>query len=69
MLLTAPLAKMAGQSVRKRNLLLFIGFGFMIGADVCFGLDYFATTQGESTDAMELCAGRLFGELVVCCDG
>jgi len=45
-LLTAPLAKFSGKSVRNRNRLLLFGFAMMMGADACFGLDFFATPAG-----------------------
>ena len=46
-LLTAPLARWSGQSVRNRNLLLLGGFAMMVGADACFGLPMLANTGGE----------------------
>ncbi|GAX82287.1 hypothetical protein CEUSTIGMA_g9716.t1 [Chlamydomonas eustigma] len=45
-LLTAPLAKFSGKSVRNRKSLLLVGFVMMMGADACFGLDLFATPAG-----------------------
>ena len=45
--LTAPLAKFSGQSVRNRNLLLLAGFALMVGTNCCFGMPFFANTAGS----------------------
>lgn len=37
-LLTAPLSKLSGMSVRNRNLLLLAGFAVMIGCNASFAL-------------------------------
>ncbi|KAG1657019.1 hypothetical protein FOA52_012045 [Chlamydomonas sp. UWO 241] len=44
--LTAPLAKYSGQSVRNRNTLLLAGFAMMVAADAAFGLPIFANPAG-----------------------
>ncbi|GLI66744.1 hypothetical protein VaNZ11_010693 [Volvox africanus] len=46
MLLTAPLARVSGASVRNRNRLLLVGFGFMVLADICFALPLMANPAG-----------------------
>ncbi|GIL69179.1 hypothetical protein Vretimale_12677 [Volvox reticuliferus] len=46
MLLTAPLARISGASVRNRNRLLLVGFGFMVLADTCFALPLTANPAG-----------------------
>ncbi|GIL60946.1 hypothetical protein Vafri_15748 [Volvox africanus] len=46
MLLTAPLARVSGASVRNRNRLLLVGFGFMVLADICFVLPLMANPAG-----------------------
>ncbi|KAG2487499.1 hypothetical protein HYH03_013918 [Edaphochlamys debaryana] len=46
MLLTAPLARVSGASVKNRNRLLWVGFGCMVVADLCFALPATASAAG-----------------------
>lgn len=46
MLVTIPLAKVAGSSVKNRNRLLVAGFAVMVGANAVFGLPAFGNAWG-----------------------
>lgn len=46
--LTAPLARISGRSVKSRNTLLLAGFGVMIAANLCFTLPVAANPAGNS---------------------